>query len=42
MKEINQEQLLQMTNAEKAKTLKEICLGKVKYIGNDKKYMEDK
>lgn len=34
MKIINQKQLLQMTNAEKAKTLKEICLGKVKYIGN--------
>lgn len=34
MKEINQEQLLKMTNAEKAKTLKEICLGKIKYIGN--------
>ena len=34
MKIINQEQLLQMTNEEKARTLKEICLGKVKYIGN--------
>lgn len=34
MKEVNQKQLLQMTNAEKARTLKEICLGQTKYIGN--------
>lgn len=37
MKEINQEQLLKMTNVEKARTLKEICLGRIKYIGKDKK-----
>lgn len=34
MKEINQEQLLKLPNNEKAKVLKEICLGKVKYVGN--------
>ena len=37
MKTINEKQLLQMTNAEKAKTLKEICLGRIKYSGKDKK-----
>ena len=33
MKEINQEQLLKLSNAEKCKVLKAIILGKIKYIG---------
>ena len=37
MKTINQDELLRLNNAEKAKILKEICLGKIKYIGKDKK-----
>lgn len=37
MKTINQDELLSLSNAEKAKILKEICLGKIKYIGKNKK-----
>lgn len=34
---INQDELLNLNDTEKAKILKEICLGKIKYIGKDKK-----
>ena len=37
MLEINEKQLLSLNDKEKAKVLKEICLGKIKYIGKDKK-----
>ena len=37
MKTINQNELLSLNDKEKAKILKEICLGKIKYIGKDKK-----
>lgn len=37
MKEINQEQLLKLSNVEKCEVLKEIILGKIKYIGDDNK-----
>lgn len=37
MLEINEKQLLSLNDKEKAKILKEICLGKIKYIGKDKK-----
>ena len=37
MLEINKEQLLSLNDTEKAKILKEICLGRIKYIGKDKK-----
>ena len=37
MLEINEKQLLSLSDKEKAKILKEICLGKIKYIGKDKK-----
>lgn len=37
MLEINEKQLLSLNNTEKAKILKEICLGRIKYIGKDKK-----
>ena len=36
MLEINEKQLLSLNDKEKAKILKEICLGKIKYIGKDK------
>jgi len=35
MKEINQEQLLKLSDAEKCEVLKAIILGKIKYIGDD-------
>lgn len=35
MKIINQEKLLKLEDKEKARVLKEICLGKIKYIGNE-------
>ena len=34
MKEINKTEFLKLSNIEKTRVLKEICLGKVKYIGN--------
>lgn len=37
MLEINEKQLLSLNDKEKAKILKEICLGRIKYIGKDKK-----
>ena len=37
MLEINEKQLLSLNDKEKAKVLREICLGKIKYIGKDKK-----
>lgn len=37
MLEINEKQLLNLNDTEKAKILKEICLGRIKYIGKDKK-----
>lgn len=37
MLEINEKQLLSLNDKEKAKVLKEICLGRIKYIGKDKK-----
>lgn len=37
MLEINERQLLSLNDTEKAKILKEICLGRIKYIGKDKK-----
>ena len=37
MLEINEKQLLSLNDTEKAKILKEICLGKIKYLGKDKK-----
>ena len=37
MLEINEKQLLSLNDKEKAKVLKKICLGKIKYIGKDKK-----
>ena len=37
MLEINQEQLLKLSNTEKCKVLKAIILGKIKYIGVDNK-----
>lgn len=37
MLEINEKQLLSLNDTEKAKILKEICLGRIKYIGKDKK-----
>lgn len=37
MLEINEKQLLSLSDKEKAKIIKEICLGKIKYIGKDKK-----
>ena len=38
MLEINEKQLLSLNDKEKAKAkvLKEICLGRIKYIGKDK------
>lgn len=36
MLEINEKQLLSLNDKEKAKVLKEICLGRIKYIGKDK------
>ena len=38
MKTINEKQLLSLNDTEKAKILKEICLGRIKYIGKDKKW----
>ena len=35
MKEINQEQLLKLSNVEKCEVLRAIILGKIKYIGDD-------
>ena len=35
MEEINQEQLLKLSNVEKCEILKAIILGKIKYIGDD-------
>lgn len=40
MKEINQEQLLKLSNVEKCEVLKAIILGKIKYIGNDNKWQD--
>ena len=37
MEEINQEQLLKLSNVEKCKVLKLIILGKIKYIGDKDK-----
>ena len=37
MKEINQEQLLKLSNVEKCEVLKATILGKIKYIGDDNK-----
>lgn len=37
MLEINEKQLLSLSDKEKAKIIKEICLGRIKYIGKDKK-----
>lgn len=37
MLEINEKQLLSLNDKEKTKVLKEICLGRIKYIGKDKK-----
>ena len=37
MKEINQEQLLKLSNVEKCEALKAIILGKIKYIGDNNK-----
>ena len=37
MLEINEKQLLSLSDKEKAKIIKEICLGRIKYIGEDKK-----
>ena len=37
MLEINEKQLLSLNDTEKAKIIKEICLGRIKYIGKDKK-----
>ena len=37
MKTINQGELLNLNDTEKAKILKEICLERIKYIGKDKK-----
>ena len=39
MKTINQDVLLSLSIAVKAKILKEICLGKIKYVGKDKKWV---
>ena len=39
MKTINQNELLSLNDTEKAKILKEICLGRIKYIGKDKKWV---
>ena len=39
MLEINEKQLLSLNDTEKAKILKEICLGRIKYIGKDKKWV---
>ena len=36
MKIINQNELLSLNDKEKAKILKEICLGRIKYIGKVK------
>jgi hypothetical protein len=36
MKEISKEEFLKLDNSKKAKILKEICLGKVKYKGDRK------
>lgn len=35
MEEINQEQLLKLSDAEKCEVLKAIILGKIKYKGDD-------
>ena len=37
MKEITQEELLSLEDLEKIKTLKQICEGKIKYIGESEK-----
>ena len=37
MLEINQEQLLKLSNVEKCEALKAIILEKIKYIGDDNK-----
>lgn len=42
MKEINQEQLLKLSNVEKCEVLKAIILGKIKYIGDDNKWQDIK
>ena len=39
MKTINQDELLSLNDTEKEKILKEICLGRIKYIGKDKKWI---
>ena len=42
MEEINQEQLLKLSNVEKCEVLKAIILGKIKYIGDDNKWQDIK
>lgn len=37
MKEINKKEFLKLSNIEKTRVLKEICLGNMKYIGDIKK-----
>lgn len=37
MKTINQEELLKLEDKEKARMLKEICLGRIKYLGKEEK-----
>ena len=39
MKTFSKNELLSLNDKEKAKILKEICLGKIKYIGKDKKWV---
>ena len=39
MKTINQNELLSLNDTEKIKILKEICLGRIKYIGKDKEWV---
>lgn len=36
MKTINQNELLTLNDKEKTKILREICLGRIKYIGKEK------
>ncbi len=40
MKEINQEQLLKLSNVEKCEVLKAIILGKIEYIGEPMRYKD--
>lgn len=39
---INEEELLKLTESERAKVLKEICLGEITYIGGNESGKEER